>query len=94
MVEAGYRVKEARQNLYNKNGRQASHEELAEATGLTMSRLSNVLLAPKPPRSLDQKIGFDLDLKPSVGPIFFNANNNILFSTSKANSFAISFHRM
>ncbi|WOG95652.1 hypothetical protein DCAR_0414978 [Daucus carota subsp. sativus] len=65
MVEAGYRVKEARQNLYNKNGRQASHEELAEATGLTMSRLSNVLLAPKPPRSLDQKIGFDLDLKPS-----------------------------
>ncbi|XP_074350897.1 RNA polymerase sigma factor sigB-like [Apium graveolens] len=65
MVEASYRVKEARRNLYNENGRQATNEELAEATGLTMVRLSNVLLAPKAPRSLDQKTGFDLNYKPS-----------------------------
>ncbi|KAL8119435.1 hypothetical protein AgCh_016814 [Apium graveolens] len=65
MVDATYRVKEARRNLYNANGRQASNEEIAEATGLSMRRLSAVLLVPKAPRSLDQNIGFSLNLKPS-----------------------------
>lgn len=73
MVDATYRVKEARRNLYNANGRQASNEEIAEATGLSMRRLSAVLLVPKAPRSLDQNIGFSLNLKPSVCPIFICA---------------------
>lgn len=81
MVEATYRVKEARRNLYNENGRQASNEELAEATGLTMVRLSNVLLAPKAPRSLDQKIGFDLNYKPSVRLILSNTSTIFLFQS-------------
>ncbi|XP_059301715.1 RNA polymerase sigma factor sigB-like [Lycium ferocissimum] len=65
MVEATYRVKEARKQLYSKNGRHPDEEELAEATGLSMKRLSAVMLTPKAPRSLDQKIGFNQNLKPS-----------------------------
>ncbi|RWR84361.1 hypothetical protein CKAN_01316900 [Cinnamomum micranthum f. kanehirae] len=65
MVEATYRVKEARKQLYSKNGRLPNDEEIAEATGLSMKRLMAVLLTPKPPRSLDQKIGNGLNLKPS-----------------------------
>lgn len=65
MVEATYRVKEARKHLYSENGRHPNNEEVAEATGLSMKRLSAVLLTPKAPRSLDQKIGMNLDLKPS-----------------------------
>lgn len=68
MVEATYRVKEARKHLYSENGRHPNNEEVAEATGLSMKRLSAVLLTPKAPRSLDQKIGMNLDLKPSVRP--------------------------
>ncbi|XP_022744699.1 RNA polymerase sigma factor sigB-like [Durio zibethinus] len=65
MVEATYRVKEARKQLYSENGRQPDNEEVAEATGLSMKKLADVLLAPKPPRSLDQKIGINQNLKPS-----------------------------
>ncbi|GMN48616.1 hypothetical protein TIFTF001_017784 [Ficus carica] len=65
MVEATYRVKEARKQLYSKNGRQPNDEELAEATGLSMKRLAAVLLTPKAPRSLEQKIGINQNLKPS-----------------------------
>ncbi|KAK4414377.1 RNA polymerase sigma factor sigB [Sesamum alatum] len=65
MVEATYRVKEARKQLYSENGRHANDEEVAEATGLSMKRLSAVMLTPKAPRSLDQKIGINQDLKPS-----------------------------
>ncbi|XVE90317.1 hypothetical protein DITRI_Ditri20bG0067800 [Diplodiscus trichospermus] len=65
MVEAIYRVKEARKQFYSENGRQPDNEEVAEATGLSMKRLKAVLLAPKAPRSLDQKIGINQNLKPS-----------------------------
>ncbi|KAG8391359.1 hypothetical protein BUALT_Bualt01G0179600 [Buddleja alternifolia] len=65
MVEATYRVKEARKQLYSENGRVPNDEEVAEATGLSMKRLTAVLLTPKAPRSLDQKIGINQDLKPS-----------------------------
>lgn len=65
MVEATYRVKEARKQLYSENGRQPDNEEVAEATGLSMKRLNAVLLTPKAPRSLDQKIGINQNLKPS-----------------------------
>ncbi|CAH8357831.1 unnamed protein product [Eruca vesicaria subsp. sativa] len=65
MVEATYRVKEARKQLYSETGQQPKNEEVAEATGLSMKRLMTVLLSPKPPRSLDQKIGINLNLKPS-----------------------------
>ncbi|KAK3025050.1 hypothetical protein RJ639_044801 [Escallonia herrerae] len=65
MVEATYRVKEARKQLYSENGRHPNNEEVAEATGLSMKRLSAVLLTPKAPRSLDQKIGINQNLKPS-----------------------------
>ncbi|KAF3608289.1 hypothetical protein DY000_02044741 [Brassica cretica] len=65
MVEATYRVKEARKQLYSETGKQPKNEEVAEATGLSMKRLMAVLLSPKPPRSLDQKIGINLNLKPS-----------------------------
>ncbi|XP_042064661.1 RNA polymerase sigma factor sigB-like isoform X1 [Salvia splendens] len=65
MVEATYRVKEARKQLYSENGRVPDDEEVAEATGLSMKRLSAVMLTPKAPRSLDQKIGVNQDLKPS-----------------------------
>ncbi|XVF56716.1 hypothetical protein PTKIN_Ptkin06aG0142500 [Pterospermum kingtungense] len=65
MVEATYRVKEARKQLYSENGRQPDNEEVAEVTGLSMKRLNAVLLTPKAPRSLDQKIGINQNLKPS-----------------------------
>ncbi|XP_016506014.2 RNA polymerase sigma factor sigB-like [Nicotiana tabacum] len=65
MVEATYRVKEARKQLYSENGRHPDEEELAEATGLSMKRLTAAMLTPKAPRSLDQKIGFNQNLKPS-----------------------------
>ncbi|XP_011013765.1 PREDICTED: RNA polymerase sigma factor sigB-like [Populus euphratica] len=63
MVDATYRVKEARKQLYTENGRHPDDKEVAEATGLSMKRLSAVLLTPKAPRSLDQKMGFNMDLK-------------------------------
>ncbi|KAI6702994.1 hypothetical protein NL676_012130 [Syzygium grande] len=65
MVEATYRVKEARKQLYSENGRQPDNEEVAKATGLSMKRLNTVLMTPKAPRSLDQKIGINQNLKPS-----------------------------
>ncbi|XP_004500709.1 RNA polymerase sigma factor sigB [Cicer arietinum] len=65
MVGATYKVKEARKQLYSENGRQPDDEEVAEATGLSMKRLSAVLLTPKAPRSLEQKIGINQSLKPS-----------------------------
>nr|QKY65018.1 plastidic RNA polymerase sigma-subunit 2 [Passiflora oerstedii] len=65
MVEATYKVKEARKQLVNEHGRQPDDEEIAQATGLSMRRLTTVLQTPKAPRSLDQKIGFNMDLKPS-----------------------------
>lgn len=58
-------MKEARKQLYSENGRQPDNEEVAEATGLSMKRLNAVLLTPKAPRSLDQKIGINQNLKPS-----------------------------
>ena len=66
MVEATYRVREARKQLYSENGRHPDDEEIAEATGLTMKRLTAVMLTPKAPRSLEQKIGINQTLKPSV----------------------------
>lgn len=66
MVEATYRVKEARKHLLTENGRQPDDAEVAEATGLSMKRLAAVLLTPKAPRSLDQKIGINDSLKPLV----------------------------
>ncbi|PIA50430.1 hypothetical protein AQUCO_01300876v1 [Aquilegia coerulea] len=65
MVEATYRVREAKKQLFSKNGKEPSDKEIAEATGLTMKRLAAVMLTPKAPRSLDQKIGFNFDMKPS-----------------------------
>lgn len=65
MVEATYRVKEARKQLYSENGRHPNDEEVAEAAGLSMKRLTAVLLTPKAPRSLEQKIGINQSLKPS-----------------------------
>ncbi|XP_075487226.1 RNA polymerase sigma factor sigB-like isoform X2 [Primulina tabacum] len=65
MVDATYRVKEAKKQLYSENGRHPNNEEVAQATGLSMKRLHAVLLTPKPPRSLDQKVGINQDLKPS-----------------------------
>lgn len=66
MVEATYRVREAKKHLYRETGRHPDNEEVAEATGLSMKRLTAVLLTPKAPRSLDQKIGINQNLKPSV----------------------------
>lgn len=65
MVEATYRVKEARKQLYSENGRYPENEEVAEATGLSMKKLTAVLMTPKAPRSLDQKIGINQNMKPS-----------------------------
>ncbi|GMI88776.1 RNApolymerase sigma subunit 2, SIGMA FACTOR 1, SIGMA FACTOR 2, SIGMA FACTOR B [Hibiscus trionum] len=65
MVEATYRVKEARKQLYSENGRQPNNKEVAEASGLSMKKLTTVLLTPKAPQSLDQKIGIYQNLKPS-----------------------------
>lgn len=86
MVEATYRVKEARKQLYSENGRQPNDEEVAEATGLSMKRLAAVLLTPKAPRSLEQKIGINQNLKPSVCPI-------LKFNSSIFDNFlAVNFH--
>lgn len=74
MVEATYQVKEARKKLYGENGRQPDDEEVAEATGLSMKRLNAVLMTPKAPRSLDQKVGVNMDLKPSVCNLSFSIN--------------------
>ncbi|KAJ0970969.1 hypothetical protein J5N97_018928 [Dioscorea zingiberensis] len=63
MVEATYRVKEAKKQLYSENGRHPGTEEIAEATGLSMKRLTAVMLTPKAPRSLDQKVGINQNLK-------------------------------
>ncbi|GAV89284.1 Sigma70_r1_2 domain-containing protein/Sigma70_r3 domain-containing protein/Sigma70_r2 domain-containing protein/Sigma70_r4 domain-containing protein [Cephalotus follicularis] len=65
MVEATYRVKEARKKLYSETGRHPDNEEVAAAAGISMKRLTAVLLTPKAPRSLDQKIGMYQNLKPS-----------------------------
>ncbi|KAK8465585.1 hypothetical protein PHAVU_009G117301 [Phaseolus vulgaris] len=65
MVEATYRVKEARKQLYSENGRQPDDEEVAEAAGLSMKRLTAVFFTPKAPRYLEQKIGINQNLKPS-----------------------------
>lgn len=65
MVEATYRVKEAKKQLFYENGRHPDDKEVAEATGLSMKRLTAVLLTPKAPRSLEQKIGINMNLKPS-----------------------------
>lgn len=65
IVDSTYKVKEARKQLYTKHGRHPDDEEVAEAAGLTMKRLSTVMLTPKAPRSLDQKIGINQNLKPS-----------------------------
>ncbi|TKY75525.1 RNA polymerase sigma factor sigB [Spatholobus suberectus] len=81
MVEATYRVKEARKQLYSENGRQPDDEEVAEATGLSMKRLNAVLLTPKAPRSLEQKIGINQNLKPSeviAGPDAETAEEQLL----------------
>ena len=72
MVDATYRVKEARKQLYSENGRHPDDKEVAEATGLSMKRLSAVLLTPKAPSSLDQKMGFNMDLKLSVRIFLFS----------------------
>lgn len=69
MVEATYRVKEVRKQLYSANGRQPDDEEVAEAAGLSMRRLNAVLMTPKTPRSLDQKVGINESLKLSVNPL-------------------------
>ncbi|KAH7687078.1 RNA polymerase sigma factor SigB/C/D/F plastid protein [Dioscorea alata] len=63
MVEATYRVKEAKKQLYSENGRYPDTQEIVEATGLSMKRLTAVMLTPKAPRSLDQKVGFNQNLK-------------------------------
>lgn len=65
MVEATYRVREAKKQLYSENGRQPDDVEIAEATGLTIKRVTAVKLMPKAPRSLDQKFGINQTLKPS-----------------------------
>ncbi|CAH9108214.1 unnamed protein product [Cuscuta epithymum] len=65
MVAAAYKVKEARKQLYTVNGRDPDDKEVAEATGMSMKRLNAVMLTAKAPRSLDQKVGINLDLKPS-----------------------------
>ncbi|MCD9645310.1 hypothetical protein HAX54_034148, partial [Datura stramonium] len=65
MVEATYRVKEVRKQLYSENGKHTDKEKIVEATRFLMKRLSVVMLTPKAQRSLDQKIGFNQNLKPS-----------------------------
>lgn len=72
MVEATYRVKEARKQLYTENGTYPENEEIAEAAGLSMKRLNAVLMAPKAPRSLEQKVGINMNLKPSVCPSYIH----------------------
>lgn len=80
MVEATYKVKEARKQLYSKYGRHASDEEVAEVTGISMKRLSTVMLIPKAPGSLDQRIGNSQNLKPSVCLIFLDTDTDTDYS--------------
>ncbi|KAG6502292.1 hypothetical protein ZIOFF_042183 [Zingiber officinale] len=65
MVEANYRVREARKQLYSENKKYPDNEEVARITGLPLKRVEAVLLTRKAPISLDQKTGFNLNLKPS-----------------------------
>nr|QKY65020.1 plastidic RNA polymerase sigma-subunit 2 [Passiflora auriculata] len=65
MVEANYKVKEARKQFISENGRQPTDEEIAKAMGLSMRRLNTILQIPKTPGSLDQKMGYNNDVKPS-----------------------------
>ncbi|WOL13203.1 RNA polymerase sigma factor sigB-like [Canna indica] len=65
MVEATYRVREAKRQIYSETRRHPDNEEVAEMTGLSMKRLETVLLIRKAPISLDQKIGIHQNLKPS-----------------------------
>ncbi|KAG0486095.1 hypothetical protein HPP92_008190 [Vanilla planifolia] len=55
IVEACYRIREARNQLYLKNRTQPDDREIAEAAGLTMKRFETVMLAPKAPISMDQR---------------------------------------
>lgn len=71
MVEASYRVREAEKQLHRENGRHPGTKEVAVATGLSMKKLEAVMLTPKAPISLDQKIGFNESLKPTVSHISF-----------------------
>lgn len=77
MVEATYRVKEARKQLYSETGKHPNLEEIAQVTGLSLRRLNAVMMTPKAPRSLDQKIGINLDLKPSVCCLHFYKTMNL-----------------
>ena len=79
MVEATYRVKEARKQLYSENGRYPENEEVAEATGLSMKKLTAVLMTPKAPRSLDQKIGINQNMKPSVRFLLLGVLRGLIF---------------
>lgn len=63
MVQAAYKVKQARRQLYCEKGRQPDDGEVAEAAGISMKKLNAVLMIPKAPRSLDQKIGEHKNLK-------------------------------
>ena len=59
-------MREARKLLYSKNGRHPDDEEIAEVTGLTMKRLTAVMLTSKAPRSIEQKTGINQTLKSSI----------------------------
>ena len=66
MVEASYKVREAKRRLYNENGKEPDDEQVAEAAGISMKRLKAVLKAPKYIMSLDQTVAVDMNLKHSV----------------------------
>lgn len=70
MVDASYRVREARKQLFFEYGKHPDNEKVAEAAGITMKRFTAVMLAPKAPISLDQKTGINESLKPSVCYIY------------------------
>nr|AKC88649.1 sigma factor [California macrophylla] len=55
VMEASYKVKQAREQFVNKHKREPNQEEIAEATGLTMKKLAAVQRIPKV-ISLDHKI--------------------------------------
>lgn len=65
MVQATYKVKQARKQLYSKKGRHPDNEEVAEAAGISMKKLNAVLMTPKAPWSLDQRIGDHKSPRPS-----------------------------
>nr|QKY65011.1 plastidic RNA polymerase sigma-subunit 2 [Passiflora tenuiloba] len=66
LVEASIRVKKARKRLFSEKGREPDDEEIADATRLSMKMLNTLLQIPKPPGSLDQKIGLNMDIEPLV----------------------------